>query len=69
MKIGSQQSTGKMMADIPAIGTFPEVKLAEVPKDSLLLTQKGAVPAASSTDRASRPSRSSQMPRQAGGVQ
>ena len=32
-----------MVADIPAIGPFPEVKLAEVPEDSLLLTEVGAV--------------------------
>ena len=28
-KVGSQQSTGKLAADIPAIGPFPEVKLSE----------------------------------------
>ena len=43
VKVGSQQSTGKLAADIPAIGPFPEVKLSEVPADSLLLTDAGAI--------------------------
>ena len=43
VKVGSQQSTGKLVADIPAIGPFPEVKLSEVPADSLLLTDAGAI--------------------------
>lgn len=43
IKLGSQQTSGKMAADIPAIGPFPEVKLSEVPSDSLLLTDTGAV--------------------------
>ena len=43
MKIGSQQSTGMLVKDMPAVGPFPEVKLSEVPEDSLLLTEAGAV--------------------------
>ena len=43
VKVGTQQSTGKLVADIPAIGPFPEVKLSEVPADSLLLTDAGAI--------------------------
>lgn len=41
IKIGSQQTTGKLVADIPAIGPFPQVQLSQVPSDSLLLTDKG----------------------------
>ena len=33
----------RQAADIPAIGPFPEVKLSEVPADSLLLTDAGAI--------------------------
>jgi hypothetical protein len=43
VKVGSQQSTGKLVKDIPAIEPFPAVTLAEVPPDSLLLTDAGAV--------------------------
>ena len=32
-----------MKSDIPAIGPFPEIKLSEVPADSILLKDKGVV--------------------------
>ena len=43
VKVGSLQKTRKLCSDLPAIGSFPEVKLSEVPPDSLLLTDEGAV--------------------------
>ena len=43
VRIGSQQTTGVLKGDIPAVGPFPEIKLDEVPKDSPLLSGAGAV--------------------------
>lgn len=43
LKVGTQQTSSKMIKDVPPIGPFPPILLSKVPKDSPLLTDVGCV--------------------------